>query len=52
MDLKLKGKTALVTGGSEGIDKGTIGFRRKEPLAGASVNLSMNGSTRWKMRTS
>jgi len=52
MDLKLKGKTALITGGSEGIGKGiartlaregvdvAICARRKEPLEAAANEIS------------
>jgi 3-oxoacyl-[acyl-carrier protein] reductase len=52
MDLKLKGKTAVVTGGSEGIGKGiamllakegvdvAICARRKEPLEAAAAEIS------------
>src|ERR1700694_2778703 len=52
MDLKLKGKTALVTGGSEGIEKGitralakegvdvAICARRKEPLEKAAAEIA------------
>src|ERR1700686_546071 len=52
MDLKLRGKTALVTGGSEGIGKGialalakegvdvAICARRKEPLERAAAEIS------------
>src|SRR4029078_13575968 len=57
MDLKLKGKTALVTGGSEGIGKGiaralakegvdvAICARRKEPLE-ATANEIAKGTGR------
>ena len=52
MDLKLQGKTALVTGGSEGIGKGitfalakegvdvAICARRKEPLEAAAKEIA------------
>ena len=52
MDLKLQGKTALVTGGSEGIGKGitlalakegvdvAICARRKEPLEAAAKDIA------------
>src|SRR5688572_14521714 len=52
MDLKLQGKTALVTGGSEGIGKGialelaregvdvVICARRKEPLEAAAAEIA------------
>ena len=52
MDLKLQGKTALVTGGSEGIGKGivlalaqegvdvAICARRKEPLEAAAMEIT------------
>jgi len=52
MDLKLKGKTAAITGGSEGIGKGialalakegvdvAICARRKEPLEAAAQEIS------------
>src|SRR6185437_14459890 len=52
MDLKLKGKTAVVTGGSEGIGKGialtlakegvdvAICARRKEPLEAAAQEIA------------
>src|SRR6202163_3268805 len=52
MDLKLKGKTALVTGGSEGIGRGiarllakegvdvAICARRKEPLEAAAKEIA------------
>lgn len=58
MDLKLKGKTALVTGGSEGIGKGialalaregvdvAICARRKEPLEKAAAEIAQDTGRR------